>query len=459
MRQRSPRVLIIVQNLPVPLDRRVWLECQALTAAGIGVSVICPKGEGDPARSEIDGVRLYKYRPAPAAQGLAGYAWEFVYSWAVTAWLSVVVAVRDGFDAIQACNPPDTFWALACLWRPFGKKFVYDQHDLNPEVFLSRFGEPEGLAARLQLRGLRWLEAMSYRTADEVVSTNESYRRTAIERGGCDPAHVTVVRSAPNTRTMRPVEPPADLRKGARHLAVYLGIMGPQDGVDQALHAFAHLVHERKRTDCHFALLGFGDSLDELKRLATELDLDDHVTFTGRVGLAEIADYLSAADVGICPDPSSPLNDVSTMNKVMEYMAYCVPMVTFELAETRVSAGDAAVYLASGDIPGFAAAWERLLDDPDERVRRGLYARERVAGPLDWAHQSRAYVAVWRRLLGLPAVDGSTDRTAQLIAEPPFGRVFIPLDNQAILARFVRDRTLAAAGTPDTGPDTMAHGA
>jgi glycosyltransferase involved in cell wall biosynthesis len=335
---------------------------------------------------------------------------------------------------------------LGRLWRPFGKRFVYDQHDLNPEVFLSRFGTPTARSGRLQLSILKWLERMTYRSADHVISTNQSYRRIAIERGGVDPASATVVRSGPDTTVMRPVQPRPELRMGRDHLAVYLGIMGPQDGVDQALLALSELVHTRGRKDCHFALLGFGDCLQDLKDLARQLDLDDYVTFTGRVGPAEIADYLSTADVGICPDPKSPLNDVSTMNKTMEYMAYCVPVVSFDLAETRVSAGDCAIYVDSGDIAGFAAAWSGLLDDPADRVRRGLIARRRVSEQLDWYAQSLAYIDVWRAVLdaeltALPPQLHSSDSVSS-----PSGRAYIDLDDAAELERFIRTRT--AAGEP-----------
>ncbi|HTZ43831.1 MAG TPA: glycosyltransferase family 4 protein [Jatrophihabitans sp.] len=438
MRSRR-RVLIIVQNLPVPLDRRVWLECLALRAAGVGVSVICPKGPGDPWRQQLEGVRIYKYPPPPAARGVLGYAVEFGYCWLVTALLSVLVAVRDGFAVIQACNPPDTYWALALLWRPFGKRFVYDQHDLNPEVFLSRFGEPTGRAGRAQLAVIRWLERRTYRTADRVISTNESYRAIALGRGGRAPEDVTVVRSGPDTTAMRPIEPSPALRRGRAHLAAYLGVMGPQDGVDLALRALAVLVHERGVTDCHFALLGFGDCLAELRELAVQLRLEDYVTFTGRVGPDEIAEYLSSADVGICPDPKSPLNDVSTMNKTMEYMAYCLPVVSFDLVETRVSAGEAAVYVPSGDLAGFASAWQALLDDPDERVRLGLLARHRVSAELDWAPQAERYVSVFAGLLGRalrlpprPPADAVADR---------LGRKYVDLADEDALAGYLRTRT------------------
>ncbi len=213
-RGAGPHVLIIVQNLPVPLDRRVWLECQALAPRGYQVSVICPKGPGDPAREVIDGVHLYKYRPPPEANGLAGYVLEFAYCWLRTAWLSRSVWRDHPFDVLQACNPPDTYWLLARWWRRRGVRFLFDHHDLNPELFLSRFGEPTGLRERAELWALRWLERRTFAAADKVTSTNESYRRVALERGGLDPADVTVVRSGPDTRRMRPVVPTPTVPEG-----------------------------------------------------------------------------------------------------------------------------------------------------------------------------------------------------------------------------------------------------
>jgi glycosyltransferase involved in cell wall biosynthesis len=444
VRDTTPRVLIIVQNLPVPLDRRVWMECRALRAAGYGVSVICPKGPGDPWHHEIEGVRIYKYPPPPAARGALGYAWEFAYCWIVTALLSILVAWRDRFDVIQACNPPDTFFLLGKLWRLRKKKFVYDQHDLNPEVFLSRFGTPTSLAGRAQLGFLRFLERGTYREADHVISTNESYRGIALSRGGKTPADVTVVRSGPDTAKMRPIQPQAGLRPSGRpYLAVYLGIMGPQDGVDVTLRALDILVHQRGRTDCSLALLGFGDCLEELKELAAELKLTDYVTFTGRVGPDEIAAYLSTADLGLCPDPKSPLNDVSTMNKTMEYMAYALPVLSFDLVETRVSAQEAARYIEPGDIAAFAAAWDDLLTDDDLRVQLGTYGRQRVSAELDWLPQSRKYVDVYRALLGPADLNSANLRAA---AAAPEERDYIDLADNQVLAEYVRDRGRAAAG-------------
>lgn len=438
----APRVLVIVQNLPVPLDRRVWLECRALVAAGYRVSVICPRGPGDPAREVVDDVALYKYRPAPEARGLLGFVVEFVYSWVRTALLSLVVRRERGFDVIQACNPPDTYWALALLWRLRDVRFVFDHHDLNPELYLSRFGEPSGPGGRAQLGGLRWLERRTFRAAHRVISTNESYRHVALTRGGVPRERTSVVRSGPDTRVMRPVAGTADLARGG-HLLVYLGIMGPQDDVDLVLHVVDELVHRRGRRDVRAALLGFGDCLEELRALSTDLGLDDVVEFTGRAGKETIADYLSAASVGLSPDRKTPLNDRSTMNKTMEYMAYALPTVTFDLDETRVSAGDCALYVPSGDVGAFADAVERLLDDPGLRTDMSLRARERVVRELDWQPQARAYVATFDGLLGRDSGPGPFVDAA---AELPGGRVAVGEDE---LEDLVRARgTLAAVVEP-----------
>jgi glycosyltransferase involved in cell wall biosynthesis len=401
-RPRSPRILIIVQNLPVPLDRRVWLECQALIAQGYRVSVICPKGPSDPPREVIDGVAIYKYAPPPEATGAAGYVYEFAYCWLRTAVLSLRVWREQGFDVIQACNPPDTFWALARLWARRGVKFVFDHHDLNPELFVSRFGRPSTGVARAQLRGLLWLERMTFHAADHVISTNTSYRAKALQRGKIAPADVTVVRSGPDTTVMRPVYPQSDIRLHAGPLLVYLGVMGPQDGVDRVLALVSELVFERGRTDLRAVIMGFGDCLAALQQQSTAAGLDPYVTFTGRVGPDTIAEYLSAADIGVGPDLKTPLNDLSTMNKTMEYMAFALPSVSFDLTETRLSGADAAVYVPSGDIGAFADEVENLLDDPGRRAALGRAARRRAEETLDWQTQAQAYVGVFAKVLGRP---------------------------------------------------------
>lgn len=403
-----------MQNLSVPTDRRVWMECRALIGAGRQVTVICPGEPGDPRRRVLEGVVIRTYPQPRKAEGYLGFVREFLYCWLRTAWLSLVVLRREGFDVMQACNPPDTYWLLGLLYRPLGKRFVYDQHDLCPELFATKFGT--GAASRLAHRAQLVLERATYAVSDEVIVTNESYYEIAQGRGHVPEAHLTIVRSAPDPEQMRAGPEDPRLRRGRRNLVVYLGIMGSQDGVDRFLHAVAHLVHRAGRTDTHFGLLGFGDSLDDLRALATELDVDDWVTFTGRVGEPEIRSWLSTADIGVTPDPINSFNDRATMNKTLEYMAFGLPVVASDLRETRRSAGDAARYVDPDDTAAFAAALSAMLDDPGLRSRLGTRGRRRIETDLCWPRQAQAYLGLYARLLDGEPVPEPADTTADTAA-------------------------------------------
>ena len=393
---RSSRVLIVVQNLPVPFDRRVWLECQALTEAGHEVAVICPKDRGDPKYHVVDGVHLYKYRPYPPTQSKVGLAGEAFYAFAMTAWLTAKVWRRLRFDALQACNPSDIFWPLGLLFRAAGgAKFVFDQHDLCPELYESRF--PSG--SRVPYWCLRALERCTYRAADHVIAVNGSYRLTALRRGGKRPGEVTVVRTGPDPSRLRRQSPDPALRRGRRFLVCYLGVMGPQDGVDIVLRAADVIVHQAHREDVSFTLVGTGDCFESLVALRQELGLVDYVHFTGRAPDDVLFTVLSTAHVGLSPDPKNPLNDVSTMNKTMEYMAFELPVVAFDLHETRVTAGEAAAYVEPNDVNLYARAILDLLDDEPRRRSMGALGRARVEGELAWANQRDAYIGVYDRLL------------------------------------------------------------
>ena len=389
------RILIIVQNLPVPFDRRVWLECQALTAAGYRVAVVCPKGNGDPSYQVIDGVEIYKYRPYAPGGSKVSFIVEYAYSFLATAWNVLKARARSGrFSAIQACNPPDIFWPLALALRLERTRFVFDHHDLCPELFLSRFaGGPN-----LVYRGLLWLERRTHRTANHVISTNDSYRQIAIERSGKAPEDVTVVRTGPDPDRLRRDAVDLDLKRGHRYLAAYIGVMGPQDGVDIVVRAADVLVNEMGRDDIAFTVIGSGDCFDELVALRDELKLNGHVEFTGRAPDELVSRIMSTADVGLSPDPKNPLNDVSTMNKTMEYMAFELPVVAFDLRETRISAGDAAVYVRPNDVHEYAKAILDLVDDEATRIQLGKIGRARVEDELAWQHQERAYLAVYQHV-------------------------------------------------------------
>jgi glycosyltransferase involved in cell wall biosynthesis len=397
------RVLIIVQNLPVPFDRRVWLECQALTGAGYDVSVVCPKGKGDPKFQVVSDVRLYKYRPYAPGGSKLGFINEYIYSFAATLWVTLKARRSGRFDVLQACNPPDIFWPIALLLRLVDRtRFVFDHHDLCPELYQSRF--PDG--PQFPYRALRALERRTHRTADHVTSTNDSYRAIAIERSGKRPADVTVVRTGPDPNRLVRGEARPQLRRGRRYLAAYIGVMGPQDGVDIVVRAAGIVVHDLHREDIAFTLIGSGDCFDELVALRDELGLAGHVEFTGRAPDEQVAEIMSTADVGLSPDPKNPLNDVSTMNKTMEYMAYELPVIAFDLRETRVSAGDAGVYVTPNDVAEYAQTIVSLLDDEPRRVSLGKAGRVRVEQELAWSHQEQAYLGVYASLTSATRTGG-----------------------------------------------------
>jgi glycosyltransferase involved in cell wall biosynthesis len=388
------KALILVENLSVPFDRRVWQESKALREAGWDVHVICPQGTKQDREpyAEIDGVKIHRYPLKAATGGPRGYLFE--YSAAV--WHTFRLARKIGpVDVVHACNPPDLLFLVARWLKRGGAKFVFDQHDLVPELYLSRFNRGEDALYRAVCK----LEQSTYRTADVVLSTNDSYRQVALRRGGMDPDKVFVVRSAPVVERFHEVPPEEELKKGKPHLLCYLGVMGPQDGVDYALRSLARIRDELGRTDWHAVFMGAGDTFEQMVALSHELGLSDCVEFTGRVSDADLLRYLSTADVCLAPDPLNPLNDVSTMNKIMEYMAMSKPIVSFDLVEARVSADEAAVYAAANDESEFAKLVVKLLDDPAERKRMGELGRARVAGPLSWENSRQALLSAYAAAL------------------------------------------------------------
>jgi glycosyltransferase involved in cell wall biosynthesis len=392
---KNRRVLILIENLSFPMDRRMRQEAGALRDAGYEVTVISPKGElGERATFEIaDGVRVYRY---PLYwEGKNGFTYLLEYGWALvcTLTLTLWVAVRHGVDIVHAANPPDLLFLVAWPLKLLGKKFVYDQHDLCPELCEAKFGN-RGLFYRLIL----FLEKLSYRSGDLVITTNQSYYEIAEKRGRVCPQKLCIVRSGPDLQRFISMEPQPELKEGFPFLIVYLGVMAKQDGVDRVVRVAHELRYGRSRGDILFVAIGRGECWQELKRLAKELGVDPLIRFPGRIPDANLLAYLSTADICLAPDPPVRMNQLSTMNKVLEYMACKRPIVSFDLIESRRSAGAAAVYVQDDDIKFFADAIEALLADPVRRLALGELGYRRVTNELSWKRSEEALLEAYARL-------------------------------------------------------------
>lgn len=405
LRDGPKRVLILVENLPSPFDRRVWQEACTLRDAGYVVSIICPTGPGCRRTfEEIGGIHIFRYRLPVEASGAAGYALEYASALLQAFVLSWRVLATRGFDIVHACNPPDLFFLIGGFFKLLGKKFVFDHHDLAPELYEAKFGR-RGLFHRLLLA----LEHLTFRTADVAIATNESYRRIAVERGGVPAERVFVVRSGPCLERMRRLPPDERLKRGRRFLVGYVGVMGRQEGVEYLLRAARHIVFGLGRREVQFGLVGGGTSLPEMKALAMELGIADWVTFTGRVPDPELLAMLNTADVCVNPDVANEMNDKSTMNKIMEYMALAKPIVQFDLTEGRRSAQQASLYAKKNDPVDLAEKIVALLDDPDRRARMGALGRQRVVDELQWRHEAPRLLAAYaalREAAGLGSAEG-----------------------------------------------------
>jgi glycosyltransferase involved in cell wall biosynthesis len=397
------RVLIIVENLPVPFDRRVWQEATALREAGYEVSVICPTGPGYEARREtIDGIHIYRHHLPLEARGSLGYILEYPMALFWELVLTVRIGLTRGFDVIHACNPPDNIFLIGALFKLFGKKFVFDHHDISPELYEAKFGR-RGWLYRLMLT----LERYSFKWADVSIATNESYKRIAIERGGMAPEDVFVVRSGPSLERLKILPSVESIKHGRRYLVGYVGVMARQEGIDYLLRAVAHIVHVQGRFDIHFTLVGSGPALDEMRAYARELGIAGYVTFTGRVSDEELLRVLNTADVCVNPDIANDMNDKSTMNKIMEYMALGKPIVQFDLTEGRFSAGEASLYAKRNDEIDMAEKLLQLLDSSELRERMGRAGRARIENQLAWKHQIPSLLRAYERVFegrGEPAV-------------------------------------------------------
>jgi glycosyltransferase involved in cell wall biosynthesis len=392
-RGRGRRALILVEDLPVPFDRRVWSEATTLQRAGWKVTVVCPMGHGARRWHErLDGVEIFRYPLPTTAAGLVNHVAEYAVAMPATLILSLLAWRGRRFDVVHACNPPDFFFPIGKLFQGLGSAFVFDQHDLAPEVYVAQGGRKGGRIHRFLL----WCERQTYRAADAVIATNETYRRFAIERGGVDPERVTVVRSSPDPGRIFPVDADPMLKGDRPFLVTYLGTMGPQDGVDLFVEAARHVMAEMPG-QVRFIAMGGGNQLDALRTTVERQGLSDDIEFTGRIPDEQVRRTLATADVAVSPDPANDFNEYCTMNKTLEYMAMGVPVVAFELEETRVSAADAAVYAPPNDPAALASLVVELLREPERRAAMANAGRERIAGPLAWQVSAENLLAAYER--------------------------------------------------------------
>ncbi|MGC1832016.1 MAG: glycosyltransferase family 4 protein [Candidatus Acidiferrales bacterium] len=387
-------ILIIVENAVVPFDTRVWMEAKSLQANGYEVTVLSPRGHGAEQRHEVlEGIHIFRHPMPKEGNSALGYVyeygsalfWEFFYSW----W----IYLRRGFQVIQGCNPPDDIFLVALPFKLLGVKYIFDHHDACPELYLSKY-ENRGAFYRIQV----WLEKMTFRFSDVVMSTNCSYRDLAITRGGLAPEDVFVVRNGPTLDTFKPAPANPALKCGKPYLVGYVGNMSDQDGLDILLNVALH-IKNMGRSDIHFTCVGGGPGLPELRRMVQDKNLEDTVNFTGRIPFDDLLEILSTADVCVNPDKPCEMNDISTMIKIMEYMALSKPIVQFDLKEGRISAQEASLYASNLDqVPDFAAKILWLLENEDQRKRMGEFGRSRVEKELDWENSISNLLAAYERV-------------------------------------------------------------
>jgi glycosyltransferase involved in cell wall biosynthesis len=387
------KVLIIVENLPVPFDTRVWKEALSLCTNGYDVTVLCPRGKGYTAGHEVlNGIHVYRHRMPREGNSPLGYLlefgcalfWEFLYTW----W----IYIRHGFHAIQGCNPPDDVFLIALPFKLLGVKYIFDHHDANPELYLSKY-ERKDFLYRAQV----WLEKQTYRFSDVVMATNASYRDLAISRGGMDPRDIFIVRNGPDLKTFKPVQPNPALKFGKPYLVGYVGTISVQEGLDILLEVALHL-KDLGRRDIHFTCVGGGPGLPGLRKMLQDKRLSDMFNFTGRIPDEQLLEILSTADICVNPDKPCEMNDISTMIKIMEYMALGKPIVQFSLKEGRFSAQEAAVYSDNqNQVPDFAAKILWLIEHPEERERMGQFGRKRVLDELAWEYSVPHLLAAYQR--------------------------------------------------------------
>jgi glycosyltransferase involved in cell wall biosynthesis len=396
--QPPRRVLIIVENLPVPFDRRVWSEATTLRDAGYEVSVICPTGRGFDALEEtIDGIHIFRHRLPFEARGALGYLVEYSSALFWEFLLSLKIARRHGFDVIHACNPPDLIFLIGAVYKFFGRKsFLFDHHDVNPELYEAKFGRRDRF-----WRLLVAAERLTFQLADISIATNESYRQIAIKRGGMPPERVFIVRSGPDLNRVKPTRTDKLWRNGRKFLVGYVGVISEAEGIDLLLASVDHLVHKRGRTDIQFVIIGSGPEWHAVAQMCGRMGLGEFVTFTGSINDQNLFSILSTADVCVNPDRVTPMSNISTMNKIMEYMAIGKPIVQFDVTEGRFSAQEASLYARPNDPVDFADKILELIDNPRNGAVMGNIGQERVKTVLAWQHEQPKLLAAYEALFAL----------------------------------------------------------
>jgi glycosyltransferase involved in cell wall biosynthesis len=386
-------ILIIVENLPLPFDRRVWQEAISLKEAGAKVSIICPQMKGYTKRFEsINGIDIYRHPLPLEASGAIGYLLEYSTALFWEFFLALKIFFKRRFDVIQGCNPPDLIFMVAIFFKLFGVKYVFDHHDINPELYIAKYNK-KGFFYKTLL----WVEKMTFKVADYSIATNESYKEIAINRGKMEAHKVQVVRSGPKLDRLVKGPGNAKYKKGREFLVGYVGVIGEQEGLDLLLESVAHITKIRK--DIHFAIVGGGTELENLKILAEKLGISDFVDFYGRVEDAVLVDVLNTSDVCVNPDRPTVMNDLSTMNKIMEYMALGKPIVQYNLKEGRFSAGIASLYAENTDPRDFAHKIMSLINNPEQRNRMGEFGYQRVKNELSWEFESKKLLNFYSLIL------------------------------------------------------------
>ena len=389
---KGKHVLIIVENLPVPFDRRVWQEANTLTENGAKVSVICPKMKGYTKSFEtINGIDIYRHPQSIEAKGALGYLqeysvalfWEFVLAWKIF--------LKRRFHVIHGCNPPDLIFLVALIFKPFGVKYIFDHHDINPELYFAKYGKKD-----LFYQFLLGFERLTFAAADYSIATNESYREIAIHRGKMKPENIAVVRSGPKLDRLKLTPGNMKYKKGRNFMVGYLGVIGAQEGLDLLLESIKEIVY--KRRDVQFAIVGGGTELEKIKQLTSDMGLLDYIDYYGRVDDATMVDIISTADVCVNPDRPTEMNNLSTMNKIMEYMALKKPIVQYDLKEGRFSADHASLYACNTNTTDFADKIIWLLDHPEDRTRRGEYGYYKIVNELSWDYESRKLVDFFNKV-------------------------------------------------------------